>query len=213
MNRRARNRLIGVVVLIAVISGAAYFLIGGSGSKIMGVGAFLDDPVVGERVKVTGIVVDGSWDGKANPMSFEVSDKDDPGKALPVTYGGTVPSGFGKDTKATLTGTLGADGVFTATNMLTQCPSKYQKQAAPLEIEALLANDKLRGTTVKVNGFVKEVTAGGVTLQSAADGGQTLAATIAGELPSGVAAGSRVTLTGQLDPAGVFKSTGIDPLK
>src|SRR5512139_4103394 len=123
-------RLIGVtaIVLIAIVA-----IILGAGSKE---GAYYktvkdvasDQALVGERVRVGGAVVAGSWDKKSNPMRFAIREEGDDsqgGPTIKVVYNGTVPSTFGDGVVAIITGELGADGTIESNDMITKCPSKY----------------------------------------------------------------------------------------
>jgi cytochrome c-type biogenesis protein CcmE len=60
----------------------------------------------------------------------------DPGAAqLPVKYNGVRPDLLKNEAQAIMTGSLGADGVFYAEELLLKCPSRYEEgvpeQAAP----------------------------------------------------------------------------------
>ena len=218
MNKRARNRLIAVAAIILLLTVVAVVTLQSGGQESKNVTSLLaDKAAVGQRVKVTGIVIGESWNGKANPMRFEVRDdnaKDASGPVLPVVYSGVVPSGFGDKTKATLTGALDADGVFQATDMLTQCPSKYKAKGSAESIDQFLARgDAVKGKTVKITGFVTGPAAadGSFQVQSRTDGGGTLTIVPADAAtnPVGIGKGASVELTGELGADGAFHSTQI----
>jgi cytochrome c-type biogenesis protein CcmE len=46
-----------------------------------------------------------------------------------VRYTGVVPDTFKDDAEVIVTGTLGSDGVFQASDLLAKCPSKYEAEA------------------------------------------------------------------------------------
>lgn len=210
MNKRARVRLIVVGVAIAVIGVAAYFVLQGSGQDILTVTQISDGAVEpGVRVKVTGMVIGESWDGSANPMRFDIRDDGTTGPDLAVVYPGTVPSGFGEKTSATLTGVLGAGGVFEASEMLTQCPSKYESQE-PTTVAAILGDvENATGVTVRITGVVVQEPVGNMLkLADSPDGTQVLDVTIPGPI-EGLVAGTTVEGAGQLGSNGVFKATGL----
>ncbi len=49
-------------------------------------------------------------------------------KTVTVRYTGIVPDNFKDDAEVIVTGTLGSDGVFTGTEVLAKCPSKYEAE-------------------------------------------------------------------------------------
>lgn len=214
MNKRARNRLIIGAVIIVVIGAAGLMLSLTSSLPIQNVNGLLDqgDKAIGERTKVVGFVIGSSWNGKGNPMRFEIADETSASaepRTLKVLYTGPAPSGFGDKTKATLTGVMGKDGVFTATDMLTVCPTKYQT-AAGLSVDELLADKAIPGTTVKVSGYVNGPAEGdSFTMTSRADGGGELKINSVSGLPDGIGKGAFVELTGVLQKDGTFSATKV----
>lgn len=214
MNKRARNRLIVGGVIIAIIAGAGFMLAMGDNQEIKGVEALLTegDAAVGQRMKVTGLVVGESWDGKANPMRFAVRDDDsnaDTTQLLKVEYKGVVPGGFGDKTKATLTGELDEDGVFVATDMLTVCPNKYQTKKV-MTVDELLAGEAIVDVTMVLAGYpTGPVTGGLVTLASREDGGGEVDVTVSGTVPEGIGKGAYVEVTGEMLEDGTFRATKI----
>lgn len=62
-------------------------------------------------------------------ISFTLLDKDNPGQTLRVSYRGAVPDAFKAGAEVIIEGGLDSAGkTFTATTLITKCPSKYQKQ-------------------------------------------------------------------------------------
>jgi len=60
---------------------------------------------------------------------FQLIDKDNPGGTLRVSYRGAVPDAFKAGAEVIVEGGLDSVGkTFTATTLITKCPSKYQKQ-------------------------------------------------------------------------------------
>lgn len=82
--------------------------------------------VYGERIRISGLVVDGSIKSDPGRMftQFVVRDKTGGAKA-PVVYKGVVPDNFGNSVEVVLDGSYNGSG-FAADNMLTKCPSKYK---------------------------------------------------------------------------------------
>jgi len=62
-------------------------------------------------------------------VSFTLLDKDNPGQTLRVSYRGAVPDAFKPGAEVIIEGGLDSAGTtFTASTLITKCPSKYQKQ-------------------------------------------------------------------------------------
>jgi len=207
MNKRARNRLIGVTVIILGIAAAVFFGSGaGTGSYSKSVSDAVNDPsLVGKRIKVSGSVIAGSWDKKTNPMKFKIrSEGKDSGPELAVVYSGAAPNTFGNDTVAIVTGTLESGGVIKADDMITKCPSKYQSGTGAIQLAELLKSEP-KGQPVKVVGFLK---AGSLkpqsaessdrfTLSSTATGGDEITVSFAGSMPAGTEDGVQLVVGGE----------------
>jgi len=206
VNKRARNRLIGVTAIVLLAIVAIFASIGGRGGTAYykSVEEVASDAALqGERVKVGGAVVAASWDKKSNPMRFTIRDEKDTagsGPTVKVVYNGAVPSTFGDGVTAIVTGTLSADGTIEADEMITKCPSKYESMI---------------GTTVKTTGYVKAGTivapGGGARFIVTSDktGGEEIPVVFEGALPSGMTDGSQVVLTGALEADGNFVATNV----
>lgn len=220
MNKRARARLIGVtaIVLLAIIA-----IIVSSGGKQ---GAYYktvkdvasDQELVGQRVRVGGEVVTGSWDKKSNPMSFAIREegsKTDNGPTIKVVYNGTVPSTFGNGVVAIVTGELSSDGTINSDDMITKCPSKYQSATGAYSIADLLnGGADMTGTRVDVTGYVTgEISPPGgdvrFTIANTAGGDKKLAVFYDGAVPAGMQTGSQVVLGGSLDENGTFDAVSV----
>jgi cytochrome c-type biogenesis protein CcmE len=163
VNKRARNRLIGVTAIILIAIGAIIYGSqtgpgGGSYSKSVA-DVVKDQTLVGKRVQVTGPVVAASWNKKTNPMVFSISDAaGESAGVLKVSYNGGVPTTFGDGTVAIVTGTLAKDGTVNADTLLTKCPTKYESAAKTANIptvDALLAEKaKVTDKPTEVAGFI-----------------------------------------------------------
>lgn len=220
MNKRARARLIGVtaIILIAIVA----IIVGAGGQQ----GAYYktvkdvssDDSLVGERVRVGGAVVNGSWDKKSNPMTFDIREEGDEsqdGPTIKVVYNGTVPSTFGDGVVAIVTGELDSEGTINSDDMITKCPSKYQSATGALSIDDLVGGGSdLTGKSVKVTGYVSgEVSPPGgdvrFTIENAENGDKTLPVFYDGAIPQGMEPGSQVVLGGALDENGTFDAVSV----
>jgi len=216
VNKRARNRLIGVTILILVVAvPVLYTLMMSGGSYTQTVGGIVEDKaLVGTRVKVTGTVVAGSWDKKTNPMVFKVrAEGATSGPEVKVVYNGSAPNTFGNDTVAILTGTVSELGVIEANEMLTKCPSKYATKSDAAAISALLSSPP--DSPIRVAGFLKPGSlkdAGAderFTLASNADGtGDTVPVAFQGSMPAGTQDGAEFVVFGKMEN-GTFVATEV----
>ncbi len=80
----------------------------------------------GTSYEMSGRVVKGSIQREGTGIAFRVVDRDGEGKALPVTYDGTVPDPFRGGREIILTGAI-QNGVFVGEpdTLITKCPSKF----------------------------------------------------------------------------------------
>jgi cytochrome c-type biogenesis protein CcmE len=216
MNKRARNRLIGVTAIILILAAVLLVTIlpsGGSYSQTVSSVA-ADTKLIGTRVKVTGTVVAGSWDKKTNPMTFRIRDVGaTSGPEVQVVYDGSAPNTFGSDTVAILTGTVQKQGLISANEMLTKCPSKYQTRSDAATVTALLAAPP--DAPIRVAGFLGPGTlkdassAQRFVLSSAAAGtGDSVPVAFTGSMPAGTKDGVGLVVFGKLE-SGVFVATDV----
>ena len=76
--------------------------------------------------EVYGNVVAGSVEHRGTDLSFEIADRDDPSKSVPVEYSGQVPDPFREGREVIVDGEL-VDGTLVAEkdSLITKCPSKF----------------------------------------------------------------------------------------
>ena len=216
MNKRARNRLIGVTAIILILAAVVLITVLPSGAAASSAVKDIatNSALVGTRVKVTGVVVSGSWDKKTNPMVFKIrAEGSTSGPEVQVIYDGSAPNTFGNDTVAILTGTVDKLGVVKANDMLTRCPSKYQTKSDAATVAAVLASPP--DSPIRVTGFLKAGTLKDAsatdrfTLAAAADGtGASVPVAFAGSMPAGTKDGVEVVVFGKLE-SGVFVATEV----
>lgn len=214
MNKRARTRLIGVTAIILIAVAAVFFGLSGNQAAYYKTveEAAKDKTLVGERVKIGGAVVTGSWDRKSNPMRFVIrdeADKDGTGATLKVVYNGPVPSTFGDGVTAIVTGPINDQGEIEAQEMITKCPSKYESAEGAVAISKLP-----EGKPVRAFGYVKAGTIaapGGVrfVVTEEKTGGAEAEVVWEGALPNGMADGSKVVMTGSLEADGKFVASDV----
>ncbi len=84
----------------------------------------------GTSYEMSGRVVPGSIRQQGDGIVFEVRDRDGDGKALPVTYTGTVPDPFRGGREIILTGSV-ESGTFVGQpdTLITKCPSKFTTES------------------------------------------------------------------------------------
>jgi cytochrome c-type biogenesis protein CcmE len=192
-----------------------YSLIMTGGSYVQSVGdVAANATLIGQRVKVTGTVVAGSWDKKTNPMVFRIRGEGaTSGPEIQVVYNGSAPNTFGNDTVTILTGTVSKSGVIEANEMLTKCPSKYSTKSDAATVASLLASPP--DAPIRVTGFLKPGSlkdasaAERFTLASKVDGaGDSVPVAFQGSMPAGVADGSDMVVFGKMEN-GVFVATEV----
>lgn len=61
-------------------------------------------------------------------VRFLLTDKDHPEQTMPVSYTGALPDTFKAGAEVIVEGGTGPDRVFIARTLMTQCPSKYEKE-------------------------------------------------------------------------------------
>ncbi len=206
VNKRARNRLIGVTAIVVIAVVAIVASTGSSdGAYYRPVGEVVNDAsLVGERVSVGGEVVAGSWDKKSNPMRFDIREEgEDDGAVISIVYHGGVPSTFGDGVVAIIKGELTEDGYIDSEDMITKCPSKYETATGSLTVARAL--EQPEGSTFPVNGYVVadsiQPPGGGArfVISETEGDGPEMEVIWEGALPSGMDSGSQVVVTGSLE--------------
>ncbi len=116
--------LIGLVIALMVqatmSTGAYYMTVGELNSK----GA----SIIGERVRVSGTVVDGSEDWRPEEITLRFAIADEGGAQLPIVFSGPRPDNFQRAASAIVEGELLPDGSFQAETLLLKCPSRYEEE-------------------------------------------------------------------------------------
>lgn len=81
----------------------------------------------GKQIRVGGDVVPGTIErgGIGEELRFSISD----GVAtVPIVFDGAPPDIFSDEAEVIATGTMGDDGIFYATELLTKCPSRFETE-------------------------------------------------------------------------------------
>ena len=220
MNTKMKKRLIAVSGIIVIVLIVILAVVGGnSAAKTLTVAeAAGNPPDPGQKVQVSGNVVENSFATEGNVLTFAIYDAEgSPATQLNVRYEGAASSTFGNDVTAICTGKIGEDGVLACSELVTKCPSKYENADSALSVARLLEyGADITGKPVKVAGMVGEGTLAAVgqgdrfTLVDA-DGASAgeIAVLFDGALSDEVVDGARVVLTGAVDDAGKFVATDV----
>ena len=119
--------LIAAAVVLAAVGFLVFNAMGSSMAYFQTVGELRASGkgINGERVRVGGKVVPGSIErGQlGDELRFTITDGT---QTLPVAYGEVVPDIFNDDVEVVAEGSIGPDGTFQATKLLTKCPSRFE---------------------------------------------------------------------------------------
>ena len=112
--------LLAVLIVQATISTGAYYL---TVDEVLDSGS----SIVGQRVRVSGQVVDGSEDWNAQEITLKFAIHEESGAPLPIVFEGPRPDNFHRAAEAIVEGEMLPDGTFHADNLLLKCPSRYDE--------------------------------------------------------------------------------------
>lgn len=217
MNAKMKKRMIavsGVIIIVLILVLA--FVGGNTAAQTVSVAEAAENPQAGQKVQVSGNVVQDSFSTSGNVLTFKIYDPEgDPATQLEVRYDGAASSTFGNDVTAICTGKIDDAGVLQCSELVTKCPSKYENADSALTVSQLLGyGDSVAGNVVKVAGSVKAgtLTAAGMgdrfVVVDAEDGSE-LPVAFDGALSDEVADGSTVVLTGSIGADGKFAATDV----
>jgi cytochrome c-type biogenesis protein CcmE len=221
VNKRARMRLIGVTAIIIIVIAVLVLTIG---NKQVAAFSTISEVAkggtkAGDRVKIGGAVVAGSWNKQSSPMKFTIKEEGDTagtGPTLQVVYTGTAPNTFGDGVVAIVTGELNDKGVVQANEMITKCPSKYSSATGAIPVGELGKGQSQVGVKdLQVSGYIKPSTlssdpAKRFMLAAKGDGtGDAVLVTFSGALPDTIKDGVQVVVTGTLGSDNTFAATGV----
>lgn len=217
MNAKMKKRMIavsGVIVIVLILVLA--FVGGNTAATTMSIAEAAENPQAGQKVQVSGNVVQDSFSTSNDVLTFKIYDPEgDPATQLEVRYDGAASSTFGNDVTAICTGKINDAGVLECSELVTKCPSKYENADSALTVEQLLGyGESVYGNVVKVAGSV-----GAGSLKAAGQGdrfilvdaetGDSMPIVFEGALSDGIADGSAVVLTGSLGADGKFAATDV----
>jgi cytochrome c-type biogenesis protein CcmE len=214
-----KHRLIaisGVIIIVLVVVLAV--VASGSASTTVTVAQASDASQIGnKKIQVTGTVVTDSYSISGDTLKFAIYDPDgDQSQHLNVEYDGGVAATFGNGVSAICTGRLNPDVTLLATDLVTQCPSKYESSTSAVTVSQLLGyGSSIVDMPIKITG---PVVAGSLqpvggnerfAIADLNDATQTLAIQYNGALPDTVTDGVTVVLTGSLSADGSFACTNV----
>lgn len=217
MNAKMKKRMIavsGVIIIVLILVLA--FVGGNTAAKTMSIAEAAENPQAGQKVQVSGNVVQDSFSTSNDVLTFKIYDPEgDPATQLEVRYDGAASSTFGNDVTAICTGKINDAGVLECSELVTKCPSKYENADSALTVEQLLGyGESVYGNVVKVAGSV-----GAGSLKAAGQGdrfilvdaetGEAMPVVFEGALSDEVSDGSAVVLTGSLGADGKFAATDV----
>ena len=217
MSAKMKKRMIavsGVIVIVLILVLA--FVGGNTAATTMSIAEAAENPQAGQKVQVSGNVVQDSFSTSNDVLTFKIYDPEgDPATQLEVRYDGAASSTFGNDVTAICTGKINDAGVLECSELVTKCPSKYENADSALTVEQLLGyGESVYGNVVKVAGSV-----GAGSLKAAGQGdrfilvdaetGDSMPVVFEGALSDGIADGSAVVLTGSLGADGKFAATDV----
>jgi cytochrome c-type biogenesis protein CcmE len=149
MNKKKAKLLIALVVIVGGIGGLVYSALQSTmtyymtPTEIQAKAQAEPAAVYGERVRVGGMVIDGTVKGSASSREWEflITDFDEksgmesvamkettPESRVKIRYTGILPDTFKEGVIAIADGALDEKGVFTADTVLAKCPSKYEEE-------------------------------------------------------------------------------------
>jgi cytochrome c-type biogenesis protein CcmE len=133
VNKKSRTRLLiatGVIVVVFVIG--VVFLVQRQGAYYSQVSDLSTGKYDGKNVKVGGRVLDGTIARDASGVHFTIEDLTGKSDTVKVTYAGQMPNTFDPGVDVVVVGKYAStDGLITADQLQTKCPSKYKGQASP----------------------------------------------------------------------------------
>jgi len=148
-SNRAGNKvkfIVGGLVIVALIAYLIISSVSNAGAYYREVGEVLsqNNQLVGKNLRVSGNVVTESvkYDAPNLDLTFKISDPKDATQQLAIHFHGVQPDQITREgASAIIEGTLGANGVVQANNLLLKCPSRYEegvkKDAEQIQVQAV----------------------------------------------------------------------------
>ncbi len=130
-DRKRRIRLVVALAAAVLLASALVYTSFNASSEARSPADLLAGDVTGSS-QVFGKVVAGSIERDGTDMRFEIADREDASKVVPVDYTGQVPDPFREGREVIVKGTY-TDGVLVAEKdeLITKCPSKFEAEQDP----------------------------------------------------------------------------------
>jgi cytochrome c-type biogenesis protein CcmE len=125
--------VVKVVLSVALVVGAAVYLLGGSLSGALVYDRTVDEVIaeratlMGAQLRVGGRLVPGSLRVRPGTTTHEFAIQG-VGQPLEVRYSGLWPDAAAEGRELMVEGALGQDGVVEAERVLARCPSRYKRR-------------------------------------------------------------------------------------
>jgi len=116
--------IIGSVIVVAVIVWLLMSNVLGSTTPYLEVSQIRDAGPSPRLVRAVGNATQIEWDAQASVLRFQVSDE---AASLPVVFSGVRPDLLVEGSRAVVEGRYTSSGLFEASKLLLQCPSKYEE--------------------------------------------------------------------------------------
>ena len=130
-DRKRKIRLVVALTTAVLLATALVYTSFNASTEARSPSELLAEQPAGKS-EVYGNVVAGSVERVGTDLNFEIADRDDPTKSVPVEYSGQVPDPFREGREVIVDGEL-VDGTLLAEkdSLITKCPSKFQAEQDP----------------------------------------------------------------------------------
>ena len=131
--------ILGGVVMLALVVVLIVYSTASTGAYYLTVAETLEraPTLTGQRVRVSGTVVDGSEDWRPQEMTLRFAVADESSlQELPIVFYGPRPDNFQRAASAIIEGELMSDGSFQADTLLLKCPSRYEEEPEEVFVQS-----------------------------------------------------------------------------
>jgi cytochrome c-type biogenesis protein CcmE len=128
---KKRKFIIGGVILACALGYLLYLGFGNTSQFYQTISELnaAGETIYGESINVKGKLLTDSVVSDPVNLDYAFTIADDDGGEIDVVYNGTIPDGFSdENVELIVTGVIESDNVLYATDILTQCPSKYESE-------------------------------------------------------------------------------------
>ena len=96
------------------------------------------DSLISQRLRVNGVVVEGSedWNAEEVTLRFKIEDEENPGRQLSVVHYEPRPDNFHRAASVIIEGELLQGGVIETDVLLLKCPSRYEESPEDILLQA-----------------------------------------------------------------------------